>query len=375
MLRDRTSMFFVLLLPFFIILIVGSATKQFNRNEVPVGVAVQGTGPRTTDLVRSIDHTRGLIATRVDDVDKLQKALRRGVYSAGVVIPADYDARLIAGRPVNVTFIADQTRPPAAVRAAVSSAVAKESALVQAARFASAHSRTSFATSLAQAQQTARITPEIGVTTQTTGTSKRAATLTGFEYIAPGQLVLFAFITAIASAGVMIAKRQQGITRRMFGTPTSARTLVIGELLTRFVQTAFQALFVVVIGALIFGVNFGDPLAAVVLIALFVLVATSIGVLAGTLFRTPEQAGSVGPPLGIAAGMLAGCMWPRFIMPSAMQHLGQLFPQAWAVDGFIRLVDGGAHLRGILPQLAILAGYLVVILPIATWRLRRSLVT
>jgi ABC-2 type transport system permease protein len=375
MLRDRSALFFTILLPFFIILIVGSATKQFATNEVPVALRVGGSGAHTADLVRTLDHTAGLKITRVDDADAMRKALRRGLYAAGIVIPADYDARITAGRPVDVSFLSDQTRPQTAVRAAVAAAVAKEGAIVQAADFAAQQSHQPIDKSFAQARTTARIVPSVGVVTETKGTaSKKRFVMTGFEYTAPAQLVLFVFITTLASAGIIIANRQQGITRRMYGTPTNARTIVLGETIARFAQAAFQALFVVIVGMLIFGVNFGNPIAAVVLISMFVLVATSVGLLAGTVFRTPEQAGSIGPPVGIAVGMLAGCMWPRFLMPLPMQRLGQLFPQSWAMDAFIKLIARGGGLRAIAPELAILAAYVIVLFPIATWRLRRSIV-
>jgi ABC-2 type transport system permease protein len=94
----------------------------------------------------------------------------------------------------------------------------------------------------------------------------------------------------------------------------------------------------------------------------------------GSVFRTPEQAGSIGPIAGIAMGMLAGCMWPRFIMPVPMQRLGQLFPQSWAMDAWIKLIADHAGLGGILPQLAVLGAFAVVLLPLSTWRLRRSIV-
>jgi ABC-2 type transport system permease protein len=92
------------------------------------------------------------------------------------------------------------------------------------------------------------------------------------------------------------------------------------------------------------------------------------------VFRTPEQAGSIGPIAGIAMGMLAGCMWPRFIMPAPMQRLGQLFPQSWAMDAWIKLIADNAGLGGIVKQLAVLGAFVVVLLPLATWRLRRSIV-
>lgn len=373
--RDRTALFFIVLLPFFIILIVGSATKQFGSNKVPVGLTTAGTGPRTTDLVRELEHAPGLDLVRVKDTVALRKALRRGLYAAGVVIPKNYDGAIETGRPVDVVFVSDQSRPPTAVRTAVAAAVARQGAVAQAAVFAAHHAHRPVARELAEARTVARLVPPIGVKSETRGRApKTRFVMTGFDYTAPSQLVLFVFITALAGSAILISNRQQGITRRMYGTPTTARTIVIGETLGRFALAAFQATFLVALGTLIFGVDFGDPIAATVLITVFVFVATSFAMLAGTVFRTPEQAGSISPPVGIAMGMLAGCMWPRFIMPAPMQRIGQLFPQSWAMDGFIKLIARGGGLKAIAPELAILAAYVVILLPLATWRLRRSIV-
>ncbi|HEY0637908.1 MAG TPA: hypothetical protein VGD67_09695 [Pseudonocardiaceae bacterium] len=40
----------------------------------------------------------------------------------------------------------------------------------------------------------------------------------------------------------------------------------------------------------------------------WVLVSTGAGLLAGSLFRTPDQAGAIGPAVGIALGMLDGAI-------------------------------------------------------------------
>ena len=53
--RDRTAMFFTLLLPFAIILIIGLAIGGFSSTRVPVGI-VRGSGPLTADLVKRLDH-------------------------------------------------------------------------------------------------------------------------------------------------------------------------------------------------------------------------------------------------------------------------------------------------------------------------------
>ena len=106
----------------------------------------------------------------------------------------------------------------------------------------------------------------------------------------------------------------------------------------------------------------------------FALVGTGAGMLFGSLLRTPEQATSIGPPVGIALGMLGGCMWPLAIVPAPMRLAGHLFPHAWAMDAFIDLISEDAGLAGIAGKLAVLAGFAAVLLALATWRLRRALV-
>ena len=51
----------------------------------------------------------------------------------------------------------------------------------------------------------------------------------------------------------------------------------------------------------------------------FALVATGVGMLGGSVLRNAEQATSIGPPVGIALGMLGGCMWPLAIVPEPMR--------------------------------------------------------
>ena len=97
--------------------------------------------------------------------------------------------------------------------------------------------------------------------------------------------------------------------------------------------------------------------------------------MSGTLFHTPEQASAIGPAVGIAFGMLDGCMWPLEIVPAGVRAAGHLTPHAWAVDAWVTLLSRGGGVGDILVELAVLAGFAVLLLGTATLRLRRSLVT
>jgi linearmycin/streptolysin S transport system permease protein len=150
---------------------------------------------------------------------------------------------------------------------------------------------------------------------------------------------------------------------------------VFGEALCYLALSLGQALLIVVVGTVMFGVSWGNPVAAAALIGMWSLVGTGAGMVSGTIFRTSEQAGAIGPAVGIAFGMLGGCMWPLEIVPESVRLAAHFTPHAWAVDAWVTLLSRGGGLVDIAGYLAILATYAVALLAIASFRLRRSLVT
>jgi ABC-2 type transport system permease protein len=197
----------------------------------------------------------------------------------------------------------------------------------------------------------------------------------GFSYSAPTMLVLFVFINAMAGGAAIIQTRRLGIFARALAAPVRPRELVLGEGLCYVTLAAAQAALIVLVGGLVFGVDWGDPLAATVLVAVWCLVGTGAGLVSGTLFHTPEQASAIGPAVGIAFGMLGGCMWPLEIVPAGVRAAGHLTPHAWAVDAWVTLLSRGGGLTDILRPLAVLAAFAALLLGVATVRLRRSLTT
>jgi ABC-2 type transport system permease protein len=372
--RDRLALFFILLLPVVIILIIGLAFGDAAADRLPVGVVDEGAGPLGGELRSRLAASEAPAPRDYEDEDALRKAVRRGVVAAGVVVPAGYDRQLRAGGQAEVTFVVDQTRPaPAPVRSAVAAVVARQAAQVRAAGFAAETGGVPFDTALVRAEAMAGGQAPVRVEATTLG-GREDALPTGFNYTAPANLVLFVFITSLAGAAGLIEARRLGVTRRLVATPTTTGTIVFGEALSRFAVAILQGLIIFVAGWLVFGVDWGDPPAALLLVTVFALVATGVGMLLGAVLRNAEQATSIGPPIGIALGMLGGCMWPLAIVPEPMRVVGHLFPQAWAMDAFIALIAEDAGLAGITRQLAVLAAFAAALLVLATWRLRRALV-
>jgi ABC-2 type transport system permease protein len=335
-----TDLFFVIALPLLITLVIGFSVFGSVGSGYRVGIVDESGGARAAGLVRDLERSPAIAAHPYADADELRKAVRRGFVVAGVIVPSGYEG---AG-PADVIFVADPARSaPAGVRSTVVAAIQSQDGR-----------------------------PKVGVDAETVATARSIPG--GFSYPATANIVLFMFITAMAGSAALIEQRVLGLTRRMLATPTSVASIVAGQAGSRLAIALFQGFFILVVGALAFGVNYGDLGAAIVLVAVFGLVATSVSTLAGSLFRTAEQARAIAPPLGIALGMLGGCMWPLEIVGSTMRSIGHVVPHAWAMDAFVALTAKGADLAGIAPQLLVLLGYTAVLLPVATWRLRAALV-
>lgn len=369
--RDRTTLFFTILLPVLVILLVGATVGGFE--EFRIGLVDQGSGELGAELADDLAGAGPLVVDPYDDLDDARTALRRTVVDAVVLLPAGMDADLRAGEDVEVTVLAEQANTTQqAALAAISSVVADHAAEVQAAVFASEQVGGDVATNLELVAEVSDETTPITVDTETVDAESDFLPL-GFDYSAPTMLVLFVFINSLAGGAALIQNRQLGIHERMLSGPVTTRTIVGGETLVYLAFAVLQSALIVVVGALVFGVDWGDPAAATVLVLLWALVGTGAGMLSGTVFRTEEQATSIGPPVGVAFGMLGGCMWPLEIVPPVMQTIGHLTPHAWAVDAWIELLSRGGGIAQIGTELAVLTGFAVGMLALASLRLQHRL--
>jgi ABC-2 type transport system permease protein len=288
------------------------------------------------------------------------------------VVPAGLDDDLAAGRTATIGFLSQPASGTGlGAEQAVRAIVAERGGVLGAAEFAAGETGTDAAELVAAAESAAAATPPLAVTTTVGGESRFLPM--GFTYSSATMLVLFVFITAIAGGGTIIQNRRFGVYERMLAGPVTTRAVVAGEAVSFLVVSMLQSAIIVGVGALLFEVDWGDPLAAGALITTWAAVGASAGMLAGTLLRTVEQAGAIGPMVGIAFGMLGGCMWPLEIVPPVMRAIGHAVPHGWAVDSWIELLSRGGGIGDIAGRLAVLAAFALAFGTLAAARLRRQL--
>ncbi|MFK4084901.1 ABC transporter permease [Kribbella sp. NPDC020789] len=369
MFRDRTALFFMVVLPVLVIAIIGTVVRN------PGGFRLAFLGDRTSAVAGELAAeltTVGPVRTVTDEATA-RTALRRGELDAVVLIPADLEATVLAGREVRIPVLAGGAEPmQAAVRAAVSAAIARHAERLQAAAFAARSTGTTTTQQLPRATAVQRLTPRIGVSTENVQTGSDYLPL-GFGYSAPTMLLVFVFINALAGGAAVIQTRRLGIYDRARAAPVGPGSLVLGETLCYLTFALLQSALIVAVGGFLFGVSWGDPLAAIALIGTWALVGTGAGMLSGAVFRTADQAAAVGPVIGIAFAMLGGCMWPLAMVPDTVRLIGHVTPHAWAVDAWITVLSRGGGVRDIAGDLGILAAFAVGLLGLASVVHRRRL--
>ena len=369
--RDRVSLFFLVVLPVLVIVIIGAFSG--GNGKFRVGIVDRSTGAFSTGLARDMHTIPGTAAHGYATLAGAKQALRRGEVDVVVDIPPGTDDALGAGRATTIGVYAEEANSTQQAAAqAVSSVIGAHGAGVQAAQFAAANAGGSVESRLDLAVRLQRSASSIGVTSHAAQRESKILPA-GFSYSAPTMLVLFVFINGFTGGAAIIMTRELGMYTRMSAAPVSARQIVFGEAATYFLIAIAQAVMIILVGAIAFGVHWGDPVAAGLLVVTWAIVATGAGMLAGTLFKTREQVVAIGPPVGIALAMLGGCMWPLEIVGPAMRTIGHATPHAWAVDAWTVLLAQRGNVAGIARNLAVLAGFAVLLLGLAAIRFRRSL--
>ncbi|HEY3141488.1 MAG TPA: ABC transporter permease [Acidimicrobiales bacterium] len=372
MFRERANIFFVLIFPVLLVLVIGTVFGSGFRPGL--GVVAPGDDRLATDLVHAMDRGDEVEVHRYESVKALRSAVSRGSVRAGVVIPKDYGDRLRQGSTSTVEFINRPDGRGAELRQVVQSAIDTQSIALQAAQFAVTQGGAAgFDQAVAEATEQEANLQRTRVRTMTVGEELFSDDLGAFGQGASSQVLLFMFVNGLATSAALIQSRQLGVSRRMLSTPTSATVILCGEALGRFLIVAFQGIYIVTATSLLFGVDWGNPLAAFTLLTVFGLVATGAAMLAGALFRNDQQAGSIGVMVGLGLAALGGCMAPLQIFSPTMRKIAHVTPHAWALDGFDELISHHATVLDILPDLAVLAAMAAVLLTLGTHQLRRAI--
>jgi ABC-2 type transport system permease protein len=371
LLRWRANLFFLFVLPMLIILLLGAVFGASDRARV--GVLAREDGPLARQFVASLSRRPATEVRRYTSQAELERAVAHGQLDAGLVIPPDYDARLQRGADVTLAYFARPNSVAQQLRPTAQSVASQQGRAIAAAQALRRTLGLPFAVALARAKRAAESTPAVQVRLTDPDGSAYTTAAGRFDSGASTQLLLFIFLTSLTASAFVIETRRLGIARRVLSTPTSAGTLVAGQLLGRLAVALVQALIIVLGSLLFFGVGWGEPLGTAIVVLAFCLVGTGAALLVGSLCSTEQQAQPIAFLLGLGMAALGGSMAPLEIFPSTARTIAHVTPHAWANEAFSKLLKHGGDAVTVLPQVGVLLGFAAVAIALAAWQMRRTL--
>jgi ABC-2 type transport system permease protein len=376
---DRTTLFFIVVLPVVVIVVIGAtfgSAASFQIGVVhPTGAdgSVTPIAATATAIERRLDLADGVDLKVYESEDDLRGAVRRQAISLGVLISGDIDA-LLSTREAAITVVADPTSQGAnAALDIVRSAVADVVSPVDAAGFAAGVSGASLDEAIAATEAVQPFVGAVTVRTSDVGDA-RSGTLSSFSLTAPQNLVLFVFINALAGGASLVRMRRMGVLRRVLAGPIGSTDIVIGVSAAWMLVSLLQSALIVAVGSIVFGVSWGDPVAATSLVFVFAAVGAGAGLLIGAVGANEDRVSAIGPPVGIVLGALGGCMVPLEVFPDTMRDVAKAVPHYWAMTAWQRLIFDGDRIGSIAADLLVLAAFAIGFLLLAAILLRRSLV-
>jgi len=348
--RDVASMVLLFVVPVAVITIASFALSDLFRPggailKVPVvnldngdhgaGLVAEFKAVGAIEVQESADSRDGKTALTVEQA---RRKITAGECDAVVVIPPGFSAAVGGGPAVELLVLQDPAAPLMAglVRGMAEGAAARV------------------------ATGTAAAAAPPGVTVRTENVqSVTGRAIDPFKQNVPGYAVMFAMFSMLMGSVSMLREKQSGTLRRMLAAPVSRASILAGKMLPGFITAFTQVAVFFAFGRIVFGMELGNSIAGLTLMAAAVaLTTTCMGLLIVTLVKTDGQLASATVLVVVGMSSLGGSTWPLEIVPDFMRKLAHVVTiNAWAMDGFKDLLWYGKGLIDVLPE----AGTLVLI--------------
>lgn len=385
MFRDRAALILILLAPFLLTLGMGFVTGRFSGDNsssvlnipiVIVNLDNDSLGNALVDIFNSDELADLVEPTSSGDPEAARLLVDEDEVAAAIIIPAGFTQSVIPqnensapNEEVKIEFYSNPSRPTSAgiIKGIVDGFVARMDEM-----------QLSGMTSVSQLIISGRISPqdagrvgdEMGarlrqndegaaddataITLNTSTTAGEDVEFDVLSFFAPGMALMFLMYTVSYGGRSILAEKSQGTLSRLLVSPTNTMQVLGGKVFGIFLTGAAQMLILIGASALLLQLKWGNPLGVVLLVLAAVFGATGWGMLITALARTPAQVGSVGSAVMLIFAMLGGSFFQIDNFPAAVQTLGRITPNAWAMDGFTTLALGGTLTTLSPPILALL---------------------
>ncbi len=160
--------------------------------------------------------------------------------------------------------------------------------------------------------------------------------------------------------------KKMGILRRLSTTPLRVWQYFLATMVGQAVIGLISLAIMFAVAIVIFKLKVvGNPIELAVFMVLGIIMILGIGLALGGWAKNERQVAPLGNIITFPMMFLSGTFFPRFLMPEWLQTASSFLPLTPVIDGIRLIATEGAHLVNILPQIGLIAAWMVVIYAIA----------
>jgi len=347
-LRNPVALFFSLIFPIILISLFGLIFSAAGSTTVAITVLNEDhNSPQSVALLSALNNTTVAKLSFVNwNSSSFAKNLGANDDAVGLIIPAGYGASLAAHRPVNVTLYTDP----------------QDAAGAGAAQF--------IVTGVTNAinLEAANGSALVGIQQQNVG----SAIYTYIDYLIPG-LIGFSILTSpmFSMVDVAASYRKEGIFRQLSLTPLTRAEWLTSHILWYTALTFVTAGIMIGAGLVLFGAHVTVDLGLVPFLIVGPLLFVSLGMLAGSVAKTPESAALIGNIITFPMMFLSGTFFAVSSFPPALQSFAHVLPLYYVIDGMNQVMLFSNTARAATDAVIVLVIAIVIFLlaiRFFTWR-------
>jgi ABC-2 type transport system permease protein len=346
--RDRAALFWTLAFPLIFIFMFGFIFQGGGGSELNLGwVDADGT-PASTQLRDAFTASGAVKLVETSEDDALAQ-MRNGKVDSIIVVQKGYGATVAAGAagtggaPAAITVYTDPSRSN--LTASVYQVVGSVLGVVN------------------LGGRPPIVVPE-AKTIQTEN-------LNFISYFVPSMLGLSVMQVGIFAAIPLVADREKLILKRLAATPLRRWQLVGSNVLMRLLIALVQAVIIVGVGVLAFGVHITGSLPLVVgFVALGSMAFLALGYVVASFAGTEDSANGMTSVIQFPMMFLSGTFFPIDQMPDVLRTIARIIPLTYLSDALRQVMVGGAAFAPLWLCAVVLVGWLVACFGVAAVKFR-----
>lgn len=345
--RDRRTLAMVLVMPVMQLILFGYAVNT-TVDHIATVVSDQANDARSRDFVRALQNTGYFdVIGSVGHAGEARQAIDEGRAKVAFVIPPDFAAERLGGRPAPVQVLIDGSDPNVAQTALLTAEALSRSASGRAP----------------------------GPAIDLRPTVLYNPSLQSVNFMIPGLIgVVLQTQAVMLTAFAIVRERERGTLEQLIVTPIRPAELMAGKILP-YVGIAFvQVGAALAVGTYWFGVPVRGELWLLLSIALlFLLGALGMGLLISTVTRNQAQAMQMAMFTMLPSFLISGFMFPREAMPTVIYALSHAIPLTYFLQVLRGTILKGVGVEALWGQIVPLAIFAIGISAVSAMRFRRSL--